>query len=56
MPEPDLAALRALRLVRRRMLADVEGMEILAEGHEHAAMIRVLLGNRKAENVAIEPL
>ena len=38
------------------MLADVEGMEILAQGHEHAAVIRVLLGDRKAENVTIEPL
>ena len=40
---------------RRGMLADVEGMEIRAQGHEDAAMIRVFLGDPESEHVAVEP-
>jgi hypothetical protein len=38
------------------MLTDVEGVEILAQCHEDAAMIRVLLGDPEPEHVAVEPL
>ena len=54
--EPDLSALRARRLTWRGMLPDVERMEILAQSHEDAAMIRVLLGDPEPEHVAVEPL
>jgi len=30
-------------------------LETVAQGHEHAAMLRVLLGDAKAQRVAVEP-
>jgi hypothetical protein len=54
--EPDLPALRARRVRGGGMLPDVEGVEILTQGHKDAAMIRVLLGNPKPEHVAVEAL
>ena len=54
--EPDLIALWSLCLAGRWMLADVEGMKILAQSHENAAVIGVFLCNRKTENVAVETL
>jgi hypothetical protein len=38
------------------MLRDVQRVEILAQGHKDAAMIRVLLGDPEPEHVAVEPL
>jgi hypothetical protein len=38
------------------MLPDVERMEILAQSHEDAAMIWVLLGDPEPEHVAVKPL
>jgi hypothetical protein len=38
------------------MLTDVERVKVVAQGHEHAAVLRVFLGDYKAEQVAIEPL
>ena len=54
--EPDLAALRALRRFGRGVLTDVERVEVVAQCHEHATVLRVLLGDHKAEHVAVEPL
>ena len=56
MDEADLTAMRLLRRFRRRVLGNVERVEPVAERHEHAAMLRVLLGNLETEHVAIEPL
>ena len=42
-PEADLTALRTWRRPWCRMLCDVERMKILAQGHEHAAMLGILL-------------
>ena len=38
------------------MLAEIESVEILAERHEDATVIRVFLGDYKTENVTVEPL
>jgi hypothetical protein len=38
------------------MLAEIESVEILAERHKDATVIRVFLGDYKAKNVAVEPL
>ena len=38
------------------MLADVEGVEVVAQGHEHPAVIGVFLGDRKAQHIAVEAL
>jgi hypothetical protein len=38
------------------MLTDIEGVKIGAQGHEHAAVLRVFLGDHKAQHVAVEPL
>jgi hypothetical protein len=46
-PEPNLSALRALRLVRCGMLVDVEGVEVVAQCHEDAAVLGVFLGYRR---------
>jgi len=54
--QPDLSTLRSWRIVRRGMLPDVERMEILAQSHEDAAMIWVLLGDPEPEHVAVKPL
>src|SRR6516225_6901379 len=54
--EADLPALRALRCLGRRMLTDVESVKVVAQCHEHATVLRVLLGDHKAEQVAVEPL
>ncbi len=39
-----------------RVLGDVERVEPVAQRHEYAAMLRVLLGDTKAKQVAVEPL
>src|SRR5207244_4127262 len=54
--EPDLTALRALRPFGRRMLANVEGVEVVAQGHEHAAVLGIFFGDHKAEHIAVKPL
>src|SRR5271169_1331782 len=54
--EPDLSALRTRSIIGRGMLPDVEGMEILTQGHKDAAMIRVLLRDPEPEHIAVEPL
>src|SRR6516225_10008167 len=54
--EADLPALRALRCLGHRMLTDVESVKVVAQCHEHATVLRVLLGDHKAEQVAVEPL
>jgi hypothetical protein len=54
--QPDLVALWPLRCLRLRMLANVEGVEILAQGHKNPAMFGVFLGNHKTENVTVKPL
>jgi len=45
-----------LRRFGRRMLADVEGVEVVAQCHEDAAMLRVFLGNHEAGHIAVKPL
>jgi hypothetical protein len=37
------------------MLADVERVKVIAEGHEHAAVVGVFLGDQKPEHIAVEP-
>src|SRR5215468_9008216 len=54
--EPDLPTLRARRVFRRGMLADIERMKIFSQGHEDAAMFGVFLGDAEPEHVAVEPL
>ena len=54
--EADLAALRALRRFGFWMLADVEGVEVVAQCHEHAPVVRVFLGDHKAQHIAVKPL
>jgi hypothetical protein len=49
--QSDLTALGALRGFLFRMLANVEGVEIVAQCHKH----RVFLGDDKAEHIAVEP-
>ncbi len=56
MPEPELSALRPRRILRRRMLHNVDCMETIAQSHEHTAVLRILLGDAKPQHVAIEPL
>lgn len=36
------------------MLGEGERVEVLTERHEHAAVVRILLGDTKAEHVAVE--
>jgi hypothetical protein len=38
------------------MLGDVDRVEPVTQGHEYAAVVGVLLGDPKAEHVAVEPL
>jgi hypothetical protein len=38
------------------MLPDVESMEILAQCHKDAAMLRVFLGDPETEDIVVEPL
>ena len=52
----DLPALRAPRGFGRRMLTDVDRVKVVAYCHEHATVLRVLLGDHQAEQVAVEPL
>ena len=54
--ESELAALRSGRVGGHGVLDDVERVEPVAQGHEHAAMLRVLLCDSKAKHVAVEPL
>src|SRR5215471_3362723 len=54
--EPDLPALRSRSVVRRWMLADIERVKTLTQGHEDAAMFGVFLGDAEPEHVAVEPL
>jgi len=54
--KPDLPVLRALRCLGRRMLTDVERVKVVAQCHEHATVLRVLLGDHKAEQVSVEAL
>src|SRR5271166_2414821 len=54
--EPDLPPLRSLRGFGSRMLSDVERVEIVAQGHEHAAVLGVFLGDNEPEQIAVEPL
>jgi hypothetical protein len=62
MAQPDAASIWAPRRIRTAILfgvgslADIKGVEIVAEGHEHAAMHGVFLRNSKAEHITIEPL
>ena len=54
--EPDLSAVRARRVVGRGMLADIECVEVLTQGHKDAAMLGVFLGDLEPKHVAVEPL
>ena len=54
--EPELAAMRSLRTLRRRMLRNVERMEAVAQRHEHATVLGVLLRDLKTEHIAIKSL
>src|SRR6185312_7921701 len=48
--------LRAQSSLGLRVLPDVERVKIVAQRHEHAAMIRLFLGDAEAERVAVETL
>src|SRR5205814_1051886 len=54
--QADLAALGHRRLLRLGMLEDVQGMEVLPEGHESATVVRVFLAEVEPEDVLIEAL
>jgi hypothetical protein len=54
--EPELAALGPDGVGARGVLGDVERVKPVAQCHEHAAMLGILLGDAKAEHVAVEPL
>src|SRR5438874_545924 len=50
----SLARLRPLDGGWVRMLEEVDGMEVVAESHEDAAVVRVLLADAEAEDIAVK--
>ena len=45
---------RASRRLRVFVLRHVQGVEVLAQGHEQVAMLGILLGDAEAEDIAVE--
>ncbi len=56
MDEAELAALGPGGVLRGGVLGDVDRVEAVAQRHEDAAVLGVLLGDAEAEHVAVEAL